>query len=123
MYQFSTYKLSGSKDVDVGSSCSSLKQSGHFISGYYNIKQEEVRKVVFCDMGSGIYGEVPQSEELDLSTRGTWCGYQDSWSAANAVITYDTLLLNDTNWGLHLMACNNFQSLSKIMSSRSHYVR
>ena len=66
--------VSGSKDIDVGSSCSSLKQSGHFISGYYNIKQEEVRKVVFCDMGSGSYGEVPQSDELDLSTRGTWCG-------------------------------------------------
>ena len=96
MYLFSTFELAGSKDVDVGSSCSSLKQSGHFISGYYNIKQEEVRKVVFCDMGSGSYGEVPQADELDLSTRGAWCGYQDDWSTANAVITYDTLLLNDT---------------------------
>ena len=90
------FQLSGRKDVEVGSSCSSLKQSGHFISGYYNIKQEEVRKVVFCDMGSGSYGEVPQSDELDLSTRGTWCGYRRSWGADNAVITYDTLLLNDT---------------------------
>ena len=47
-------------------------------------------------MGSGSYGEVPQSDELDLSTRGAWCGYRSSWSADNAVITYDTLLLNDT---------------------------
>ena len=96
MFNGINFQLSGSKDVDVGSSCSSLKQSGHFISGYYNIKQEEVRKVVFCDMGSGGYEEVPQSEELDLSTRGAWCGYRNQWNTANAVITYDSLLLNDT---------------------------
>ena len=47
-------------------------------------------------MGSGSYGEVPQSDELDLSTRGAWCGYKYQWNTANAVITYDTLLVNDT---------------------------
>ena len=48
-------------------------------------------------MGSGSYGEVPQSDELDLSTHGAWCGYRYQWTTDNHVITYETLLLNDTS--------------------------
>ena len=36
-------------------SCSSLKQSGYFKSGFYNIKEDNSKKVVFCDMTSDSY--------------------------------------------------------------------
>ena len=48
----------------MGTSCSSLKQSGYFKSGYYNIKEDEAKKVVFCDMGSDTYNDVDQSDEF-----------------------------------------------------------
>ena len=52
----------------MGTSCSSLKQSGYFKSGYYNIVEDNSKKVVFCDMTSDSYEDVPQSDEIVLST-------------------------------------------------------
>ena len=40
------------KQIEFGTSCSSLKKAGIFISGFYNIKSKDTEKqqVVFCDM-------------------------------------------------------------------------
>ena len=62
------YIIIGEQTLDVGNSCSSLKQSGYFKSGYYNIKEDNSKKVVFCDMTSDSYEDVPQSDEIVLST-------------------------------------------------------
>ena len=54
--------------------------------------------------------------EMELQ-KGVWCGYQDSWYAGNAKITYDKLLHSSTNIknpgiGLDtrsgIMACLNY---------------
>merc|ERR1712126_453467 len=56
----------GNKDVDIGTSCSSLKKNGVYKSGYYNIKTDSGIKIVFCDMESGIYDDVDQTVEDPL---------------------------------------------------------
>jgi len=58
-------KCFGQQQVAVGTSCSSLKKSGIFRSGYYNIKAEKetMLKSVFCDMESGNYEDVEDSQE------------------------------------------------------------
>ena len=60
--------FTGEQTVDVGTSCSSLKQSGYFKSGYYNIEEDDSKKVVFCDMTSDSYEDVLQSEEFILGS-------------------------------------------------------
>ena len=59
----------------MSTSCSSLKKSGVFKSGYYNIKpqNETILKSVFCDMESGNYEDVEESQEtiMNLSPVGT----------------------------------------------------
>ena len=59
----------GQKQIEFGTSCSSLKKAGIFISGFYNIKSKETEKqqVVFCDMESGNYEDVEQTEESTLN--------------------------------------------------------
>ena len=63
----------GQKTVDVGTSCSSLKKSGVFKSGYYDIKAEddESLKSVFCDMESGNYEDVPETNITNYAPIGT----------------------------------------------------
>ena len=58
--------LTGSKSVDIGTSCSSLKKTGFYKSGYYNIKtvQDMSVKSVFCDMESGNYDDVPDVDDV-----------------------------------------------------------
>ena len=58
--------------------------------------EDNSKKVVFCDMTSDSYEDVPQSDEI-ASLHGQWCGYQDSWTIASAVITYDNIYLEDSN--------------------------
>ena len=70
--------LQGEHKVDVGSSCSSLKQSGYFKSGFYNIEEDESKKIVFCDMTS--YQDVSQSDEIVLSTIGAPVGTILAWT-------------------------------------------
>ena len=55
----------GEHQVDFGTSCSSLKKSGEFKSGYYNIKEYGGR-VVYCDMTSETYDGVPQFDEVSF---------------------------------------------------------
>ena len=64
----------------MGTSCSSLKQSGYFKSGYYNIEEDNSKKVVFCDMTSDSYEDVPQSDEIVLSTIGAPIGTILAWT-------------------------------------------
>ena len=61
-FQLGRLKCYGDKDIDIGSSCSALKKAGVLTSGYYNIRPEDSERptVVFCDMKSGTYTDVPQ---------------------------------------------------------------
>ena len=63
--------LTGSKSVDIGTSCSSLKKTGVYKSGYYNIKTETGIKIVFCDMESGNYNDVPDVDVMNYAPIGT----------------------------------------------------
>ena len=123
----------GEQKVNVGTSCSSLKQSGYFKSGYYNIVEDNSKKVVFCDMTSDSYEDVPQSDEIvlstieenkrsieenqrdieknqesitDLSVTGQWCGSQFQWTSGSAVITFDKLLFQDSSSNMNSDALN-----------------
>ena len=70
----------GEQQVETGTSCSSLKQSGYFKSGYYNIKEAEDKKIVFCDMGTETYDDVSQSDELVLGTSVAPIGTILAWT-------------------------------------------
>merc|ERR1719264_1958602 len=73
-YQLGRLKCYGDKDVEIATSCAALKKKGVMTSGYYNIRPEgeESPRVVFCDMKSGTYTDVPQVEQLsDQSPLGT----------------------------------------------------
>jgi len=73
-YQLGRLKCYGDKDVEIATSCAALKKKGLMTSGYYNIRSEgeERPRVVFCDMKSGTYTDVPQVEQLsDQSPLGT----------------------------------------------------
>ena len=61
-FQLGRLKCYGDKDVEEATSCSALKKRGMFNSGYYNIKPADSvhTKLVFCDMKSGTYTDVPQ---------------------------------------------------------------
>ena len=61
-YQLGRLKCYGDKDVEIATSCAALKKKGVMTSGYYNIKPEgnTHTKLVFCDMKSGTYTDVPQ---------------------------------------------------------------
>ena len=63
--------FSGAQLVDAGTSCSSLKQSGVYKSGYYNIKADGDKKVVFCDMSGDTYEAVAQQDEMSFAPVGT----------------------------------------------------
>ena len=59
-----------------GTSCAELKKSGIFKSGHYAIKPEGAyhQRIVFCDMSSGTYDDVTESDvsdELNMSPIGT----------------------------------------------------
>jgi len=73
-YQLGRLKCYGDKDVEIATSCAALKKKGVMTSGYYNVRSEgdERPRVVFCDMKSGTYTDVPQVEQLsDQSPLGT----------------------------------------------------
>ena len=61
-YQLGRLKCYGDKDVEIATSCAALKKKNVMTSGYYNIKPEgdTHTKLVFCDMKSGTYTDVPQ---------------------------------------------------------------
>ena len=66
-YQLGRLKCYGDKDVDIATSCAALKKKGIMTSGYYNIKPAGNihTKLVFCDMKSGTYTDVPQVRNID----------------------------------------------------------
>lgn len=73
-YQLGRLKCYGDKDVEIATSCAALKKKGIMTSGYYNIKPEgDIHtKLVFCDMKSGTYTDVPQVDEVtNASPLGT----------------------------------------------------
>ena len=80
MIIYNIYIYQGEQKVNVGTSCSSLKQSGYFKSGFYNIEEDNSKKVVFCDMTSDSYEDVPQSDETVLSTTGSPVGTILAWT-------------------------------------------
>jgi len=90
-YQLGRLKCYGDKDVEIATSCAALKKKGVMTSGYYNIRSggEERPRVVFCDMKSGTYTDVPQVEQLsDQSPLGTilaWVPHPEASLAAEAL--------------------------------------
>ena len=69
-YQLGRLKCYGEKDVEIATSCAALKKKNVMTSGYYNIKPEgdTHTKLVFCDMKSGTYTDVPQVGHNDGSS-------------------------------------------------------
>jgi len=69
-YQLGRLKCYGDKDVEIATSCAALKKKGVMTSGYYNIKPEgdTHTKLVFCDMKSGTYTDVPQVDEVSSAS-------------------------------------------------------
>ena len=124
----------------MGTSCSSLKQSGYFKSGYYNIKEDNSKKVVFCDMTSDSYEDVPQSDEIVLSTiednkrdiennkesitelslHGQWCAYQDQWASDNDVISFDSSFFEDSNMNNNALNIGTGETLIKYEASNNN---
>merc|ERR1719184_186466 len=73
-YQLGRLKCYGDKEVEIATSCAALKKKGIMTSGYYNIKPKGAThtKLVFCDMKSGTYTDVPQVDEVsNASPLGT----------------------------------------------------
>jgi len=87
----------GNKDVDIGTSCANLKMKGIMTSGYYNIKPTGSlhTKIVFCDMKSGTYDDVPQVDEISSSSPlGTilpWVPKPEPSSETNVTLPYGWL--------------------------------
>ena len=140
------YIIIGEQTLDVGTSCSSLKQSGYFKSGYYNIKDNS-KKVVFCDMTSDSYEDVPQSDEIvlsaiednkreieenkkeieenqesitELSLYGQWCAYQDAWTSSSDVISYDSSFCEDSNMNNNALNIGTGETLIKHEASNKN---
>jgi len=73
-------KCFGDRPVATATSCSALKRSGVFQSGYYNIKGSEdyYASLVYCDMQSPTYTNVPQEAQPDqdspIGTILSWVG-------------------------------------------------
>merc|ERR1719204_1891409 len=90
-YQLGRLKCYGDKDVDVATSCAALKKKGVMTSGYYNIKAEgdERPKLVFCDMKSGTYTDVPQVDEVSsaspLGTISAWVPHPEASQTAETL--------------------------------------
>ena len=127
------YIIIGEQTLDVGTSCSFLKQSGYFKSGYYNIKENNSKKVVFCDMTSDSYEDVPQSDEIVLSTiednkreieelslHGQWCAYQDQWASDNDVISFDSSFFEDSNMNNNALNIGTGETLIKYEASNNN---
>jgi len=73
-FQLGNFKCFGKKEIERASSCSALKMKGVMVSGYYEIKKPEdlSTTLVFCDMTSDGYSDVPQIEmPLTGSSLGT----------------------------------------------------
>ena len=68
-FKLGRLKCYGDKDIEIATSCAALKKKNVMTSGYYNIKPEgeERPRVVFCDMKSGTYADVPQVWEDDFT--------------------------------------------------------
>ena len=134
------YIIIGEQTLDVGTSCLSLKQSGYFKSGYYNIKENNSKKVVFCDMTSDSYEDVPQSDEIVLSTiednkkeieenqesitelslYGQWCAYQDGWTSSSDVISYASSFFEDSNMNNNALNIGTGETLIKYEASNNN---
>merc|ERR1712037_793422 len=90
-YQLGRLKCYGDKDVEIATSCAALKKKNVMTSGYYNIKPEGSThtKLVFCDMKSGTYTDVPQVDEVtNASPLGTilaWVPQPEASQAAEAL--------------------------------------
>ena len=80
LFSLKLYNNIGEEEIDIATSCSSLKQSGYFKSGYYNIKEGEAKKVVFCDMTSDTYEDVPQSDEMAFDATSAPIGTIIAWT-------------------------------------------
>jgi len=90
-YQLGRLKCYGDKDVDIATSCAALKKKGIMTSGYYNIKPEgnTHTKLVFCNMKSGTYTDVPQVDEVSnaspLGTILAWVPQPEASQTAEAL--------------------------------------
>jgi len=90
-YQLGRLKCYGDKDIDIATSCAALKKKNVMTSGYYNIKPEgdTHTKLVFCDMKSGTYTDVPQVDEVSsaspLGTILAWVPQAEASLAAEAL--------------------------------------
>lgn len=71
-------KCFGARPIAMATSCSALKMTGVTQSGYYHIKGEDdvYAALVFCDMQSGTYTDVPQlnqpSRDSPIGTILAW---------------------------------------------------
>ena len=81
--------------------------------------EDNSKKVVFCDMTSDSYEDVPQSDEI-ASLRGQWCGYQNSWTTASTVINYDKMFFQESNMNNTALDIETGETLIKHETSNNN---
>ena len=110
----------------MGTSCSSLKQSGYFKSGYYNIKEEEAKKVVFCNMSTDTQSdEMVFDEEFanlreEIANNGHFIQHnEDNLVELSSTITSNTKLIGDNADEIQLVSTTlteNINEMSNILT-------
>merc|ERR550519_2109741 len=103
----------GQAHFEAGTSCAAIKKAGEFRSGYFNVKKtnNSNSRLVFCKSSPGYdesgddevfvessedHFQDVQEEITDLMKRSDFCAYQDGWTTAESVITYDTLVVSNS---------------------------
>ena len=84
-------------------------------------------------MTSDSYEDVPQSDEIVLSTiednkreieelslHGQWCAYQDEWTSGSAVISYDSSFFEDSNINNNALNVGTGETLIKYEASNNN---
>ena len=105
----------------MGTSCSSLKQSGYFKSGYYNIKEEEAKKVVFCNMSTDTQSDEMVFDEEFANLRDAIesntefiLHNEDNLSILSSTVTSNTIQFTDQ---IQLVSTTLTESINEVSSS------
>ena len=97
--QYASYRIgrlvrNGKNEIEIGTSCNSLKLAGETRSGYYSVKKEDSihTSTVYCDMSTGGYENVPEFKQLSSDAP---LGTITAWTPKNAIDSDDNLDLPD----------------------------
>ena len=111
----------------MGTSCSSLKQSGYFKSGYYNIKEEESKKVVFCNMSADTQTDEMVFDEEFANLRDAIesntefiLHNEDNLSILSSTVTSNTIQFTDQ---IQLVSTTLTESINEVSASLTENIK